>query len=75
MIKDLKKVKLTGLVFLSTVWTILLGTNNLLKYFFIHWFIKNWGYSFFLKMSFNNTISSLIFSYEEQIENKQWCKV
>ena len=75
MIKELEKVKLTELVFLWTVWTILLGTNNLLKYFFIHLSIKNWRYSFFLKMSFNNTISSWNFSYEEQMENERWSKV
>ena len=43
MIKNLKKVKLTGHVFLSTVWMIVLGTSSLLKYSFIHLSIKSWG--------------------------------
>ena len=74
MIKDLKQVKLTRFVFCQQCEWSFYEQTNCLNSFFIHLSVKNWGYSLLLKISFNNTISSWNFSYEEQMENERWSR-
>ena len=74
--KGPKRGKTNKTCCLSTAWTVLLGTNNLPKYFFIKLAIKNWGYSFFLKMSFNNTFqmkNKCNMNYEVKCKLRQVC--
>ena len=75
------KVKLTRVVFLSTMCITLLDTKKIIQKFNI---LKNSLYIYsekieyifsFWKYPFSNTISSWNFSYEEQKEKERWGKL